>query len=162
AVVNVREDEPGDKRLVAYVVVNGEQWASAADLRRYLRERLPEHMVPTAIVILERLPLTPSGKIDRRALPAPEKVEADGPESYVSPLTPIEETLCGVLAEVLKIERVGIEDNFFDLGGHSLLAIKAASQLHRALGVEVPLQVFFESQTIAALAESVEQLKAAD
>ena len=119
-------------------------------------------MVPSAFVTLEKFPLTPSGKIDRRALPAPERTGAENVESYVAPRTPTEELLCGVWAEVLKIERVGINDNFFDLGGHSLLAMKVASQVRRALGLEVPLRMLFESKTVTVMAQSLDQLKAVD
>ncbi|HEV2735235.1 MAG TPA: amino acid adenylation domain-containing protein, partial [Longimicrobiaceae bacterium] len=159
AVVVVREDEPGDRRLVGYVVpADGAVAASA--LRGWLGERLPEYMVPSAVVVLERFPLTPSGKVARRALPAPDG--ADQAAEYVAPRTPTEETLAAVWAEVLRRERVGAHDDFFALGGHSLLATRVVSRLRAALGVELELRTLFEAPTLAGLAERVDALLAAD
>ncbi|MEW5931932.1 MAG: amino acid adenylation domain-containing protein, partial [Gemmatimonadota bacterium] len=115
AVAVVREDAPGERRIVAYVVGSGAA-VGATELRAYLRERLPEYMVPSAFVALEALPLTGSGKIDRRALPAPERLEAEG---FAAPRTPVEEVLAGIFGEVLGVERVGAHDDFFELGGQS-------------------------------------------
>ncbi len=126
AVVLAREDAPGVKRLVAYVTSREGQTAIAADLALALRESLPAHMVPSAFVVLEKFPLTPHGKVDRRALPAPETQAA---QEYVAPRTPLEETLCEVWASVLPVERVGVHDNFFDLGGDSILSIQVVSRL---------------------------------
>ncbi|HEX7240375.1 MAG TPA: amino acid adenylation domain-containing protein, partial [Longimicrobiaceae bacterium] len=150
AAVVAREDAPGERRLVAYVV--GE--ASAAELRARLKGRLPEYMVPSAFVALEALPLTPGGKVDRRALPAPERTgEVD---AYVAPRTPTEEILAGIYAEVLGVERVGATDDFFALAGHSLLAMRLVSRVREALGTELPLRAVFEAPTVAGLAERVE------
>jgi amino acid adenylation domain-containing protein len=158
AVVVVREDEPGDRRLVGYVVpADGAVAASA--LRGWLGERLPEYMVPSAVVVLEKFPLTPSGKVARRALPAPDG--ADRAAEYVAPRTPTEETLAAVWAEVLRRERVGAHDDFFALGGHSLLATRVVSRLRAALGVELELRTVFEAPTLAGLAERVDALLAA-
>ncbi|HLL47748.1 MAG TPA: amino acid adenylation domain-containing protein, partial [Longimicrobiaceae bacterium] len=151
--VVVREDEPGEKRLVAYVV--GE--VDAGELRARLRRSLPEYMVPAAFVALERLPLTPTGKLDRRALPAPERGGAG--ERYVAPRTPAEEVLAGIWAEVLGVERVGTAENFFDLGGHSLLATRVVARAQAALEVELPLRALFEAPTVAGLAQRVEGLR---
>ncbi|MET0398945.1 MAG: amino acid adenylation domain-containing protein [Longimicrobiaceae bacterium] len=152
AVVVAREDVPGDRRLVAYVVPAGE--VSGTALRAHLAHRLPEYMIPTAMVVLEALPLTPSGKLDRRALPAPEwKSEAE----YVAPRTAVEEQLCAIWAEVLALPRVGVHDRFFELGGHSLMAVRIISRIRDATGVEVPLRVIFETPTVAGLSAWVEE-----
>jgi acyl carrier protein len=159
AAVMVREDEPGDKRLVAYVVgVGGQEPPPTRELRRALLGRLPEYMVPSAFVALERLPLTPNGKLDRRALPAPEAISADG--LYVAPRTPTEELVAGIWAGVLKAERVGALDNFFELGGHSLLATQVVSRVREVFGVEVPLRALFESPTVEGLAAKIEAASA--
>jgi amino acid adenylation domain-containing protein len=148
--VIVREDAPGDRRLVAYVVGG----VAADELREHLRRGLPEYMVPSAYVVLEALPLTPNGKLDRKALPAPELGSAE--EKYVAPRTPVEEVLAGIWAEVLRLERVGVEESFFELGGHSLLATRVVSRVRELFGVELPLRVLFERPTIAGLARAVE------
>jgi len=153
AVVVVREDG-GDKRLVAYLVAGGET-PSAAGLRQHLRDLLPDYMVPTAFVVLESLPLTPSGKVDRRALPAPEGGRLHPSPVYVAPRTALEEVLAGIWSEVLGVERVGVQDNFFALGGHSLLAAQVVSRLGEALEVEVPLRRLFEVPTVLGLAEAL-------
>ena len=156
AVVVTREDVPGDKRLVAYVVLC-ETRPSAVELRASLKERLPEYMVPSAFVVLEALPLTANGKIDRRALPVPE-AEAAATRAYVAPRGPVEETLAAVFAGVLRLPqgRVGAHDGFFELGGHSLLATQAIARIRTALGVELPLRALFEAPTPAELAPRVE------
>ncbi|WP_431932844.1 alpha/beta fold hydrolase, partial [Nonomuraea jabiensis] len=133
-----------DGRLVAYVV------GEAAGLREWLARRLPQYMVPAAVVAIDRLPLTPIGKLDRRALPDPEFTTAFGGRA---PRTPQEEVLCGLFAEVLDVERVSADDNFFDLGGHSLLATRLVSRIRAVLGVEVPIRALFEAPTVAGLAQ---------
>jgi amino acid adenylation domain-containing protein/thioester reductase-like protein len=150
AVVLAREDTPGEKRLVAYVA--GEA-VEAETLRAHLGERLPAYMVPAAFVALDRLPLTPNGKLDRKALPAPEW--GAPAERYVAPRTPLEEALCGAWAEVLGVERVGMNDDFFELGGHSMLAPKLVFRLRDVLGIEVPLGILFRAPTVAELAHEV-------
>ncbi|HLL48290.1 MAG TPA: non-ribosomal peptide synthetase, partial [Longimicrobiaceae bacterium] len=150
AVVLARADVPGDMRLVGYAVPAGAEPVDGAELRRWLAGRLPEHMLPAAVVVLESLPLTPNGKLDRRALPAP---GAGGAEEYVPPRDPTEEILAGIWAELLHLERVGIHDDFFALGGHSLLATRAAARVRETFGVDLPLRAYFEAPTVAALAE---------
>jgi acyl carrier protein len=154
AVVLVREDRPGNKRLVAYVVPADDREAGAETLREHLRERLPEYMIPSAFVPLSALPLTPNGKVDRRALPAP---DWGGESTFVAPGNPLEEQLVELWCEVLKVERVGIRDDFFELGGHSLLATQLISRLREGLGIEIPLHHLFQSPTIEGLAEIVMQ-----
>ncbi|HYO51161.1 amino acid adenylation domain-containing protein, partial [Archangium sp.] len=152
AVVVGRESAPGDKQLVGYVVAKGEAQPSKAELRTYLREKLPEYMVPSALVLLEELPLTPNGKVDRKALPPPGANQAEV-ESYVAPRNPNEELLAGIWAELLGAEKVGIHDNFFELGGHSLLAMQVMSRLRDTLHVELAVRHLFERPTPAGLAE---------
>jgi amino acid adenylation domain-containing protein len=171
AVVIAREDEPGQKRLIAYVVADskaGDKKATKPDadnkvvksvsieLRRAIERHLPSYMAPSAIVLLERLPLTPNGKLDRRALPAPEG-GAYAAKEYEAPVGEIEAKLAVVWADLLKLERVGRQDNFFELGGHSLLATRVVSRIHDAFQVEIPLSRFFEAPTIADLALAVVQ-----
>ncbi|MET0398426.1 MAG: amino acid adenylation domain-containing protein, partial [Longimicrobiaceae bacterium] len=157
AVVVVREDAPGEKRLVGYVVPADGAEASSAELRAHLKASLPEYMVPGAFVVLERLPLTPSGKVARRTLPAPERLSA---EDFVAPRTPAEEVLAGIWGDVLRVERVGAEDDFFELGGHSLVATRVVSRVRQAFGVELPLRALFEAPTVAGLAGRIGLLQA--
>ncbi|MEU8928176.1 amino acid adenylation domain-containing protein, partial [Kitasatospora sp. NPDC048545] len=150
--VVVREDRPGDPRLVAYVVARAEVPSDDA-VRRHLAATLPEYMVPSAFVALDVLPLSPNGKLDRKALPAP-VYEGDG-ESR-APRTPREEILCGLFAEVLGIERVGIDDDFFALGGHSLLATRLVARIRTELDIELPIRALFENPAIAGLSATLE------
>ncbi|HEU0079641.1 MAG TPA: amino acid adenylation domain-containing protein, partial [Longimicrobiaceae bacterium] len=154
AVVTVWEDVSGEKRLAAYVVPGDGAELAPEELRERLRERLPEYMVPAAYVVLESLPLTPSGKTDRRALPAP---AGRAGRAYAAPRTPTEEALCAIWAEVLGLERVGIDDHFFELGGHSLRATRIASRVRQTFGVDVPLRALFATPTVAALAAAVDE-----
>ncbi|MGD2115490.1 MAG: amino acid adenylation domain-containing protein, partial [Acidobacteriota bacterium] len=148
----------GETRLVAYVVGEGEGPVDPRGVREGLRELLPEYMVPAVTVALEAMPKTPSGKIDRRALPAPEREAAAG--TFVAPRTPVEEVLASIWEEVLGLGgegvRVGVDDDFFALGGHSLLATRVTSRLRPAFGVELPVRALFEAPTVAHLAARVE------
>ncbi|MGH2412160.1 MAG: amino acid adenylation domain-containing protein, partial [Microcystaceae cyanobacterium] len=157
AIVMVREERPGDKRLVAYLVLNSYQQVPPTrdELRHFLKQKLPEYMVPSAFVVLESLPLTPNGKIDRRALPAPDSASSGREAGLVLPRTPLEATLAAIWAEILKLDQVGIHDNFFELGGHSLLATQVISRVREAFSVEVPLRSLFEFSTIAELSEQI-------
>ncbi len=157
-VVIVRDDTTGDKRLVAYIVPQSEKTITINEIRQFLKAKLPDYMIPNAFVILDALPLTANGKIDRRALPPPES-SSEPSEKYVAPRNPIEDILVTVWSEVLKVEKVGINDNFFELGGHSLLATKLVAQIRDRLKVELPLRQLFNSATLAELAQGIEQLK---
>ncbi|MBE4753170.1 amino acid adenylation domain-containing protein [Corallococcus sp. ZKHCc1 1396] len=150
--VVAREDVPGDKRLVAYVVADGTLEHPAGTLRRHLGTRVPDYMVPSAFVVLEALPRTPSGKIDRRALPAPLPTRPELQQAYVAPRSPLERTISESWARLLRIDRVGIHDSFFELGGNSLLALQCVARLRQEHGLEIPIVQLFQSPTVAQLA----------
>ncbi|WP_274383924.1 non-ribosomal peptide synthetase [Streptomyces bingchenggensis] len=155
AAVVVREDQPGDKRLIGYVVPADKE-AAALDTTEVLnlaKDRLPDYMVPSVLVVLERLPLTPNGKLDRNALPAPNHTAS---ASRRAPRTPREETLCALFAEVLGIPEVGIDDDFFTLGGHSLLATRLVSRIRTVLGVELAIRALFKAPTVVGLGEHID------
>ncbi|MCI0362343.1 MAG: amino acid adenylation domain-containing protein [Phycisphaerales bacterium] len=164
AAVIAREDTPNDKRLIAYIVP-GEippgsrlsQRGDGEDLRSYLKTKLPEYMLPSAFVVMNALPLTPNAKLDRKALPAP---EYRSEESFVAPRTPTEDRLAAIWGEVLKLDRVGIHDNFFDLGGHSLLATQVIARLRKTFSVDVQLRALFESPTVVGLSALIVQSQA--
>ena len=156
SVVLVREDTPGDQRLVAYVVPSGGD-VDLAELRIHCQRSLPDYMVPAAFVVLESIPLTNNGKVDRRALPAPDWSHATVEVAYVPPRTPTEELVAAIWAQVLNVEPIGAFDNFFDRGGHSLLATQVISRLREAFQIDLPLRVLFEHSTVAELAQAVEK-----
>ena len=155
AVVLALPDGQGGKRLVAYVVPRPMEGPSPAEAQRWIEQRLPEYMVPSTIVLLEKIPLTPNGKIDRKALAEIGAAEARG-EVYVAPRTPVEEVLQSIWCDVFEREQIGIHERFNDLGGHSLLAIQIIARARDAVGADIPLRAIFESPTIAGLAERVE------
>jgi amino acid adenylation domain-containing protein len=174
SLVMAREDDPGNQRLVAYVVRHSDSSRAAAEptnaspnadlvaeLRGWLSEQLPEFMLPGAFVVLDAMPLSPNGKINRRALPAPEQ-SRDTAAAYLAPRTPLEETLAQVWRDVLHLDKVGVQDNFFALGGHSLLATQVVSRMRQAVGVEMPLRHIFEWPTIAELVLKIEEITAGE
>ncbi len=148
--VLVRDDEPGNSRLVAYVIPHSHQNLAANDLKDFLQAQLPDYMVPTAFVLLKAFPLTPNGKVDRHALPTPETAGLNLKE-YVAPQNAVEDVLASIWADLLKVERVGIRDNFFDLGGHSLLATQLISRVRQTFRAELSLRDLFEEPTLANL-----------
>jgi acyl carrier protein len=158
AAVLAREDQPGERRLVAYVAPHSKGEAAAGELRAFLELRLPAHLVPAAFVTLAALPLNASGKVDRQALPAPDASRPALAAAYVAPATPAEEGVAAIWCEVLGLERVGAHDDFYELGGHSLLLPQVMHRLRRDFQVEVPLRTLAEETTVARLALTVEEL----
>jgi amino acid adenylation domain-containing protein len=154
-VVVAREDIPGDKRLVAYVVARPNSDLNELDLRNYLKNKLPDFMVPAVFVILGELPLTPNGKVDYRALP---RLEGRGQleQEFIAPRTETERCITNVWRETLHVSEIGVHDNFFELGGHSLLATQVISRLRNTYGLEIPLNVLFRFPTVSALAKHIE------
>ena len=153
-VVTVREDQPGDKRLVAYIVREGE--ADDAALRAFLKKKLPDYMVPSAFVFLDAFPMTPNGKVDRKALPALDRSLSPQHE-FVAPRTPLEQQLAAIWIRVLGMEKIGIHDDFFELGGHSLMAVSLFSEIEKKMGRNLPLATLFQAPTIGQLAEVIQQ-----
>ncbi|HLM68076.1 MAG TPA: non-ribosomal peptide synthetase, partial [Longimicrobium sp.] len=157
AAATVREDEPGDPRLVAYVVAKEGDAPGGAELRAFVRERLPEYMVPSAFVPLDSMPLTGSGKTDRKALPAPDaSAVAEAAAEFVAPRNVVEDMLAEIWAEVLRREPIGVTQNFFALGGHSLLATQVLVRIGDTFEVELPIRTFFADPTVAGLAAAIE------
>ncbi|HEC84648.1 MAG: hypothetical protein DRR08_15420 [Candidatus Parabeggiatoa sp. nov. 2] len=159
AIVIVWESHQGDKRLAAYIIPNRKVAPTPTELRHFLKEQLPDYMVPAAFVMLEKLPKTPNGKIDRHALPTPDPLERYIEEERVVPHTPIDEILTTIWTEVLALEQIGIHDNFFELGGHSLLIIQIISRVQETLHVELSLSSLFDCPTIAELALHIETVR---
>ena len=155
-VVTAREDTPGDKRLVAYVVPH-QRTPILDELRRLLKQKLPDYMIPAAFVILNALPLTPNSKVDRRALPAPENIKQKREETFVAPRARLEKELTKIWEQVLGIQPVGITDNFFDLGGHSLLAMRLVAEIEKAFDKKLPLAALFQFSTVEQLVNTLDQ-----
>jgi acyl carrier protein len=150
SVVKAVGEQRGQERLVAYLVSNQEQVPALDELRSFLRQKLPEYMIPSTFVWLDALPLSPNGKIDRQALPEPDTIVSKPEKSFVPPHTSLEKVMAGIWSEVLDVEQIGTHDNFFlDLGGNSLLATQVMAHVRETLQVELPLRHFFESPTIA-------------
>ncbi len=160
--VMLREDDASDPHLAAYFVPSQLPAPTTNELREFLRERLPEYMIPRAFVALEAFPLTASGKINRRALPAPDPQQVERTNAYVAPTTPFEEILADIWSEVLHLEQISMQDNFFEIGGHSLIATQIVSRVRAQFEIELPLRTIFEAPTIAQMAARVEQLVVAD
>jgi hypothetical protein len=153
-VVVAREDEPGDKRLVAYVIPAPGAEIDAAELRSHLGRSLPEYMVPAAFMELAELPLSPNGKLDRKSLPAPND-ESYGKRNYEVPIRYTEIALAQIWTDLLNIKQVGRHDNFFELGGHSLLAVRLKTRIHNQLGYEITLKNIFENPKLVELARFI-------
>ena len=155
AIAIVREDDKGDKRLVAYLAADGSEVPpKPAELREFLHQRLPDYMVPSTFLVLEKLPLTATGKIDRRALPEPvlERESA----GFVAPRSETEKAVAEAWSEVLNVETIGVHDDFFQLGGHSLLATRIVSRLRNLFRIDISPRVFFENATVAAIAAYID------
>ena len=152
-VVTAREDRPGEKMLVAYFEAQGHEAPETSELRDYLKKELPEYMVPAAFVCMDRLPLSPNGKVDTKALPAPEQRSSEGKEGFLAPRDSVEQVLAQLWAKVLKLQRVGLNDNFFDLGGHSLLAVRIIVEIENIYGRRLPLATLLQAPTVGALSE---------
>jgi hypothetical protein len=159
AVVMLREDRPDEKQLVAYLVPEGNLAPTTSEVRRFLEKRLPAYMIPQGFVTTVSIPLSPSGKIDRKALPAPDSLRPDLERSLVLPRTPIEGQLAEIWRDVIKIEQVGVHDNFFELGGSSLLAMQVVSRISAAFGIQLRLPALFQSPSIAGLSVAVTEAK---
>ncbi|HEU4869658.1 MAG TPA: amino acid adenylation domain-containing protein [Pyrinomonadaceae bacterium] len=156
SVVIAREDERGSNRLIAYVVANNGD-LQTAELRAFLKQRLAEYMVPSSFVVMDALPRTPNGKVDRRALPNADATRADDREVYIAPRSSMENVITNIWQELLKVEKVGVNDNFFGLGGHSLLLVHAQSKVTEALRVKISMVEMFKYPTVSALAEHLSQ-----
>jgi len=159
-VLSIYEPAPGDKRLVAYVVAHDPAAPTLSELQDFLKPQLPEFMIPSAFVFLDELPLTPNGKLDRNALPMPDMNRQELDVDFIAPRSQVEKQLAEIWRDVLRINRIGIHDNFFDLGGQSLLAMQVITRVSEQLSVEIPLARLFEMPTIADLAKLIENTRA--
>jgi acyl carrier protein len=159
-VVIVREDEPDDKRLVAYLVMKAGGAETALELRQFLKRRLPAYLVPSSCGVLGSLPLSPHGKVDRGRLPAPDKQTVESDEMYVAPRTPIEKDIARIFGAALGVENVGIHDDFFAIGGHSLLVTRIISQVNSAFQVELPIRALFDAPTVSGLVAAIVESQA--
>ena len=158
-VVLAREDQPAQKRLVAYIVPLVQPGPSVSELRNFLMQKLPMHMLPSAFIILDVMPLTPNGKLNRRALPAPDSTRPDLEHAFTPPRNDVEELLAGTWKDILGLSEIGIHDDFFELGGHSLLATRLQARIFKVFGIELPLRDLFRRPTICGMAEIIAQLQ---
>ena len=156
AIVLCREDQPGEKTLVAYVVPTDSAQPSQGDMTMWLKRTLPDYMIPSAFLMLQALPLTPNGKVDRKALPAPDQTQRIGTEPYAPPRTPMEELVVDIWRDLLNIDHIGVHDNFFELGGHSLLATQVVARLRPLSSATLSLRTFFDRPTIAELSATIQ------
>jgi acyl carrier protein len=158
AVVQTWTDQVGDKQLVAYIISRERRLLSASELHAFLKQLLPEYMLPTSFVQLEAFPLSPNGKVDRQALPPPETQRSVSRAAFIAPRTPVEQILADIWAEMFNLEQIGIHDNFFELGGHSLLALRILAYVQEIFQMELPLSIIFKAPTVAELAEQLETM----
>ncbi len=161
SVVIAREDVPGDKRLVAYVVANQEPAPTSNELRSFLKQKVPDYMVPSAFILLDALPLTPNGKVDRRALPEPDQIRSNSEKAYSKEYLPAQDTLelqlTKIWEKLLGIQPIGVRDNFFELGGNSLLAVRLLHQIEKVFGKDLPLATLLQAPTVGQLADILRQ-----
>mgnify|MGYP001822430255 CR=1 FL=1 len=158
AAAAIKEIRAGEQNLIAYLVFQGGKILTTSQLRRYLKDKIPDYMIPAWFETLEALPLTPNGKVDRIALPLPSGVRPQLEAEFIPPRTPVEERLAAIWEELLDVARLGVGDSFFELGGHSLLAVQLVSRLRDAFQVEIPLRAIFESPTVGGQGLLVEEL----
>ena len=162
SVVVDSKDTSGNTRLIAYIVLEEGVEATSSQMLTFLQEKLPSYMLPAAFITIKEIPLTANGKVDRRALPVPEQIEADTGESFIAPRTDTEELVAEIWRDILGLTQVGVESNFFDLGGHSLLATRVMNKIRERCGVELPLRILFESPTVASLAARLDEAQPKD
>jgi acyl carrier protein len=150
------KDSSGNTRLIAYIVFEDGAEATSSDILTFLQEKLPSYMFPSAFVTIKEIPLTANGKVDRRALPVTEQIDAETSTAFIAPRTDMEELVAEIWRDTLELTQVGVESNFFQLGGHSLMATRVMNKIRERCGVELPLRVLFESPTVASLAARLE------
>jgi thioesterase domain-containing protein/acyl carrier protein len=156
-VVIVREDTTGDKKLVAYIVRKDNQETDIAELRQFLKTKIPDYMVPSAFVFIDAFPLTPNGKIDRKVLPSPVEAAPQQAKAYLEPETETEIQLAAIWSDVLKIKQIGIDEDFFEIGGHSMVAVTLMVKIEKQMGVRLPLAILFDNSTIKDMAQLIDQ-----
>jgi acyl carrier protein len=162
AVVVLRADNPDDPQLAAYLVPAGAESPAPNALRDFLKQKLPDHMVPALYVTLDKLPLTPNGKVDRKALPAPEGSRVKPESAFIAPTGNVEQTVAAIWKDILRAEQIGVDDNFFDFGGHSLQVVQVQNRLRETLGADVPVLKLFQFPTIRTLAKFIAEQQTAD